>query len=91
MANAGYPGGVLEMGEIQAAARTLGLEIVTFEIRRAEDIAPAFEALKGRAEALYVVGDPLVNTNRIRINTLGARRATADDVRAAGVCRSGQV
>ena len=35
-----------------------------------EDIAPAFEALKGRAEALYVAIDPLVNTNRIRINTL---------------------
>ena len=28
MANAGYSGGVLEMGEIQAAARTLGLEVV---------------------------------------------------------------
>jgi hypothetical protein len=37
---------------------------------RAEDIAPAFEALKGRAEALYVVGDALVITHRIRINTL---------------------
>ena len=48
------------------------------EIRRAEDIAPAFEALKGRAEALYVVADPLVTTNRIRINTLalGARLPT---------------
>ena len=48
------------------------------EIRRAEDIAPAFEALKGRADALYVVADPLVITNRIRINTLalGARLPT---------------
>ena len=45
------------------------------EIRRAEDIAPAFEALKGPADALYVVADPLVNTNRARIHTLamGAR------------------
>jgi hypothetical protein len=33
------------------------LDVAPFEIRRAEDIAPAFEALKGRAEALYVVGD----------------------------------
>ena len=40
------------------------------EIRRAEDIAPAFEALKGRAEALYVCSDPLTTTNRVRINTL---------------------
>ena len=70
MANVGYPAAVLEMGEVQAAARTLGLEVVTFEIRRAEDIAPAFEALKGRAEALYVRADPLMFANRIRINTL---------------------
>jgi putative ABC transport system substrate-binding protein len=61
---------VQEIGEVQAAARTLGLEVVTSEIQRAEDIAPAFEALKGRAEALYVCSDPLVSTNRIRINTL---------------------
>src|SRR5262249_29768760 len=53
-----------------AAARTLGLEVTTLEIRRGEDIVPAFEALNGRAEALYVVMDALVNTHRIRINTL---------------------
>ena len=78
MANVGNPAAVLEMGEVQATARTLGLEVATFEIRRAEDIAPAFEALKGRADALYVCADPLVNTNRIRINTLalGARLPT---------------
>ena len=83
MANVGNPVAVLEMGEVQAAARTLGLEVVTLEIRRAEDIAPAFEALKGRAEALYVVTDPLVNTNRVRINTLalGARLPTMHDFR----------
>ena len=61
MANVGYPAAVLEMGEVQAAARTLGLEVATLEIRRAEDIAPAFESLKGRADALYVCADPLVS------------------------------
>jgi ABC-type uncharacterized transport system substrate-binding protein len=65
-----YAATVLEMGEAQAAARTLGLEVVRSEIRRAEDIAPAFEALKGVADALYVVVDLLVNTNRARIHTL---------------------
>jgi putative ABC transport system substrate-binding protein len=70
MANVEYPFAVLEMGEFETAARTLGLEMVRLEIRRAADIAPAFEALKGRAEALYVVGDALVTTHRIRINTL---------------------
>ena len=49
MANVGNPASVLEMGEVQATARTLGLEVTTSEIRRAEDIAPAFEALKDRA------------------------------------------
>jgi putative ABC transport system substrate-binding protein len=66
----GGPIGVLEMGEVQAAASTLGLEVVPAEIRRAEDIAPAIEALKGLADALYVVTEPVVNTNRVRLNTL---------------------
>ena len=76
LANVSNPNAVPETGEVRAAARTLGLEIAVFEIRRAEDIAPAFEALiKDRSEALYVVGDALLVTNRIRINTLalGAR------------------
>ena len=78
MADVGYPAAVLEMGEVQAAARTLGLEVTALEIQRADDIASAFEALKGRAEALYIPANPLVNTNRIRINTLalGARLPT---------------
>src|SRR6266516_5688717 len=70
MVNVGNPASVLDMGEAQATARALGLEITTSEIRRAEDIAPAFGARKGRADALYVCVDPLVNTHRIRINTL---------------------
>jgi putative ABC transport system substrate-binding protein len=70
MGNVDYPAAVLEIGEVQAAAHTLGLEINLFEIRRAEDIAPAFEALKGRAEALYVASDSLIDTNRVHINAL---------------------
>ena len=70
MANIGNPGAVLEMREVHSAASTLGLKVVTLEIQRAEDIAHAFETLKGHAEALYVCVDPLVNTNRVLINTL---------------------
>jgi putative tryptophan/tyrosine transport system substrate-binding protein len=70
MANVEFPFAASEMSEVQSAARTLGLDAATFEIRRAEDIAPTFEALKGRADALYVVGDALVITHRVRINTL---------------------
>ena len=68
--NAGYPAGVLEMGEVHSAAHTLGIEVTPFEIRRSEDIAPAFEKLSGRTEAVYVIGDPLMNANRMRINVL---------------------
>jgi putative ABC transport system substrate-binding protein len=76
--NVGYPASVLEMSEVQAAARTFGLEVATLEIRRAEDIAPAFEALKDRVEALYICGDALAaaNRNRIYTFTLSARLPT---------------
>jgi ABC-type uncharacterized transport system substrate-binding protein len=83
MANADAPPAVLEMVEVQATVRALGLEVSTREIRRPEDIAPALESLNGRAEALYVCNDPLVTTNRIRINTLalGMRLPTIYNVR----------
>jgi putative tryptophan/tyrosine transport system substrate-binding protein len=83
MANGGYPAAVLEMGEVQAAARTLGCEAVGVDIRRAEDIAPAVESLKDRAGALYVVAEPLAGTNRARINSmaLGARLPTMHGAR----------
>jgi putative ABC transport system substrate-binding protein len=70
LVNVNNPGSVLEMREAEAAARTLGLDVTKLEIRRAEDIAPAFEAIKGRADALYVPPDALVNANRVRIHTL---------------------
>jgi putative ABC transport system substrate-binding protein len=61
----------------------VGLEVTTYEIRRADDIAPAFEALKDRADALYLCPDPLLNTNRTLINILavGARLPTMHGVR----------
>jgi putative tryptophan/tyrosine transport system substrate-binding protein len=71
LVNAGNPGASLEIEEAQRAARTLELgEVATLGIRRAEDIAPTIEALKGGADALDVVTDPLVSSNRIQINTL---------------------
>jgi putative tryptophan/tyrosine transport system substrate-binding protein len=78
LANVGNAFSVMELSEAQAAARTLGLEFDALEIRRAEDIAPAFEAIKGRAGALYVCADGLVDANKIRINisALGARLPT---------------
>ena len=78
LANIGSNNVALEMVEVQTAARTLGLEIAWMEIRQASDITPAFDSLSSRADALYVCGDPLVNANRVQINTLalGARLPT---------------
>jgi hypothetical protein len=61
--NVGNSFTALELGEVEAAARTLGLEVVALEIRGAWDIAPAFEALKSRfreflLEAVYVGVSP---------------------------------
>jgi putative tryptophan/tyrosine transport system substrate-binding protein len=95
LGNVGNPAVVLEMSEAQAAARMLGIDVATFEIRRAEDIAPAFEALKGRVDALYVASDPLSTSNRVRIITLAlATRlpttfAIEDDVESGGLMSYG--
>jgi len=72
------------LDEAQVAARTLGIDVLPLEIRRGEDIAPAFEGLKGKADALYVSLNPLMNAHRIRINTLalGARLPTLVPFRA---------
>jgi putative tryptophan/tyrosine transport system substrate-binding protein len=69
MANVGNPASTVEMDDVWNLTRTLGLEAIRAEIRQAEDIESAFETLKG-IDALYVVSHPVVNTARIRINTL---------------------
>ena len=70
MGNAGYRAAALEMDEARAAARMLGIDATTLEIRRAEDIASAIDGLRDRADALYVCTDALINANHVRINTL---------------------
>jgi putative ABC transport system substrate-binding protein len=70
MGHVGAPGAIMEMRDVEITARALGLEVTKFEIRRAEEIASAIEALKSRVDALFVASDPLVLINRIRINTL---------------------
>ena len=78
MFDAGYSSSVLEASDVKATARTLGLDFVSLEIRRREDILPTFEALKAKVDALYVVSDALIAANRTRIITLalGARLPT---------------
>jgi putative ABC transport system substrate-binding protein len=95
LADAAYPAAVTEMEEVQATGRKLGLEVAPVEIRRSEDIGPAFEALKVQPDALYVVVDTLVVANRARIIALAldARLPTifqqGDFVQAGGLMSYG--
>jgi ABC-type uncharacterized transport system substrate-binding protein len=95
MGNAGNPANMSDMHEFQTAARASGLDATTFEIRRTEDITAAFAAFKGKVDALYVAPDALLNTNRMRINTLAlaARLPTMygarENVEAAGLISYG--
>jgi putative ABC transport system substrate-binding protein len=95
MANVSNAATVLDTHEVQAAARAGGLDVASFEIRRTEDIAAAFATFKGTVDALYVPPDALLNTNRIRINTLAlvARLPTMygarENVEAAGLISYG--
>ena len=70
IANAGYAMPVLEAQEAKAVARALGLEAARLEIWGSEDFALAFEAIRGKADALYVVSDALMAANRTLITTL---------------------
>ncbi len=84
LVDVGFPQAALENNEVKAAARSLGLEVVPLEIRRAEDIAPAFQALKVPADALYVVGDALLTAERTRVTKLAldARLPTISNIRS---------
>jgi putative ABC transport system substrate-binding protein len=82
--NVNNPNSALEIGILRKAARPLGLDVLTSEIRPAEDVAPAFAAIKAaQADAVLVVGDPLTFVNRTRIHTLAlkARLPTVHVVR----------
>ena len=95
MANAGYAMTALEAKKAKAMARALGLEAAWLEIWQSGDIAPVFEAIRGNADALYVVSDALIAANRTLIATsaLSARLPTmlgyGDYVAAGGLMSYG--
>ena len=84
-----------ELESAEAAARTLGLAPVRVEVRRAEEIQPAIEQLRGQAEALYVCIDPFINTNGVRINSLAlaarlpTMHSSRDNIEAGGMISYG--
>jgi putative ABC transport system substrate-binding protein len=84
MANAGHRAAVRELREVEATARALGLDVTPLEIRRVEDVAPAFdEAVKRQVDAFYLCIEPLVNAHRVHINrlALAARLPTMHGLR----------
>jgi putative ABC transport system substrate-binding protein len=90
--NLGNPTVALEHDAVQAAARTLGVEALRTDIKAAGDIGPAFDGLKGRADALYVCIDPLVGTNGQQVNDraldakLPVMHSFRELVEAGGLC-----
>jgi ABC-type uncharacterized transport system substrate-binding protein len=80
MANFGNSGALLELREAATAAGVLGIETVEIDIRRAEDLIPAFASVKGRADGLYVASDPLLAAHRATLNglALDARLPSVD-------------
>jgi putative ABC transport system substrate-binding protein len=96
LADADYPADALEMGEVEARARPLGIEITRLAMRRGDEFAAAFEGLKNvSVDALYVCDDALTATNRLNISTLAraARLPTIsgarEDVEVGGVMSYG--
>ena len=83
IANVGYQASVLEVTEVRGVARKFGLDVKLLEIRRAEDISPAFDALGNDTQALYVCSSALFNANIARINSraVGARLPTINALR----------
>ena len=92
----GYSASELQMGEVQKAAHILGVEVEPTKIRRAEDIALSFEALKSqKVDALYVVENSLIQANgrQIAAFALSVRLPTVfgarDQVQAGGLMSYG--
>jgi putative ABC transport system substrate-binding protein len=91
----GYPVTAREVSDVQVAARNLGLEVAPHGIQRAEDIAPVFDALKGQADALYVVENALIWVNGTRIAALALNTQlpttfnSSDLVKAGGLMSYG--
>src|SRR5437868_12392673 len=86
MGNAGYAMPVLEAQEAKAAAQALGLEASRLQIWQSEDIAPDFEAIRGKTDALYVVSDALIAANRTRIAALALSAQIANNSELWRLC-----
>lgn len=93
--NAGNPLTRPELEMAEKTAQSMGFQTVRAEIRKSDDVQPAIEALAGKADALYVCIDPLVNTNNVRINALAqaarlpTMHSSRDNIDAGGMISYG--
>ena len=93
--NAGNPLTRPELEVAEKTAQALGFTTMRAEIRSSGDVQPAIEALAGKADALYVCIDPLVNTNNVRINGLAqaarlpTMHSSRDNIDAGGMLSYG--
>ena len=81
LTNIGNPGAMLEVNAVRALVRSLGLELVTPDVRRPEDIASAFESLKDRVGGLLCYCRSVHNHQPDSHQHLGAARTHADAAR----------
>ena len=66
--NAAYPSAAGYLAETRAAARSMGLELQSFEVRSPSDLDVAFEAVAAaRPNALITLPDGMLLANRARI------------------------
>jgi putative ABC transport system substrate-binding protein len=63
---------MLELSQVETAAKALGLDITSAKLRAVDDIPSAFEAVKGHVDMLYFCNDPLLTNSRIPIAIMAA-------------------
>jgi putative tryptophan/tyrosine transport system substrate-binding protein len=73
LGNIGVADPAFELSEVVKAAEILGLDTTAVEVKLSADVAPALDAIKTQPQALFVVGDPLVFTHRVLINSWALR------------------
>ena len=72
--NSTVPGGAQELKETEVAAGAFGVQLQYFDVRGPADIETAFQgAKKGRADALLVLGNPVLNAHRKQVVDLAVK------------------
>ncbi len=62
--------GAAHVRALEGAARSLGIEVQVFEVRKQEDIAKAFSSMRGRVQATILLPSPMLYANSARMAPL---------------------